>query len=161
MYGTNPGEFNFPFQFYQTFSSIYYNEIGLKLNLSQIFVMKLMSGCGKGKYLTKICWKLSIFDSKALISCIFPKNIINFCNFPKIYVCTMFLIKAFFPETWKRPKNVHSLPRIVYFKSPSDLSSFFQWKRLLKGCSELIFIFSLQNLYLHNNFNQKIVHKVV
>ena len=118
-----------------------------------------MFGSGKGKYLTEICWKLSIFASKALISCIFPKNIINFCNFPKIYVCTMFLIKAFFPETWKRPKNVHSLPRIVYFKSPSDLSSFFQWKRLLKGCSELIFVFSLLNLYLQNNFNQNIVHK--
>ena len=73
--------FNFPFQFYQSFSSISYIEIGVKLNLSQIFVMKLMSGCGKGKYLTKICWKLSIFDSKALISCIFPKNVTHFCDF--------------------------------------------------------------------------------
>ena len=32
-------------------------------------------------------------------------------------------------------------------------------KRLLQGCSELIFVFSLQNLYLHNNFNQNMVHK--
>ena len=40
-----------------------------------------MSGCGNGKYLTEICWKLSIFASKALISCIFPKNITDICDF--------------------------------------------------------------------------------
>ena len=82
LYGTTPGEFTLLFlQFYQSFS-ISYIEIGLSLNLSQIFVViKLMSGCGKGKYLTEICWKLSIVDSKALISCIFPKNIVNFCDF--------------------------------------------------------------------------------
>ena len=82
VYGTTPGEFTLLFlQFYQSFS-ISYIEIGLSLNLNQIFaVIKLMSGCGKGKYLTEICWKLSIVDSKALISCIFPKNIVNFCDF--------------------------------------------------------------------------------
>ena len=47
------------------------------------------------------------------------------------------------------------------FQVPSDLSSFFQWKKLLKGRAELIFLFSLQNLYLHKNFNEKIVHNVV
>ena len=154
MYGTNPGEFNFPFQFYQTFSSIYYNEIGLKLNLSQIFVMKLMSGCGKGKYLTKICWKLSIFDSKALISCIFPKNIINFCDFLEnacmYHVFNQNILSRDLKIAQKCPQFAR---KMVYFNSLSDLSSFFQWKRLLKGCSELIFIFSLHNLYLHNNFN--------
>ena len=51
--------------------------------------------------------------------------------------------------------------KMIYFKCPSDLSSFFLRKRVLKGCAELISIFSRQNLYLHNNFNEKIVHKVV
>ena len=85
VYGTTPGEFTLLFlQFYQSFSNSFI-EIGLSFNLSQIFVViKLMSGCGTGKYLTEICWKLSIVDSKALISCIFPKNVVNFCDFLEI-----------------------------------------------------------------------------
>ena len=131
MYGTNPGEFNFPFQFYQTFSSIYYNEIGLKLNLSQIFVMKLMSGCGKGKYLTKICWKLSIFDSKALISCIFPKNVTNFCDFLENTCMYHVFNQNILPRDLKK---VYKCPlfarKMIYFMSPKDLTSFFWWKIL-------------------------------
>ena len=40
-----------------------------------------MSGCGNGKYLIEICWKLLIFASKALISCVFPKTVTTFCDF--------------------------------------------------------------------------------
>ena len=39
---------------------------------------------------------------------------------------------------------------MIYLKFSSEINS-----------SELFFIFSLQNINLHNNFNQKIVHKVI
>ena len=123
--------FNFSFQFYQSFSSISYIEISVKLNLSQIFVMKLMSGCGKRKYLTKICWKLSIFGSKALISCIFPKNVTNFCDFLE----NTFMYHVFNQNILSRDlKKVYRCPlfarKMIYFMSPKDLTSFFQWKIL-------------------------------
>ena len=80
--------------------------------------------------------------------------------FLKTHVFTMFSIKVFFPGTWKRPKIVHSLPEKWYISSSQVIYLHFsRKKRLLQGCSELIFVFSLQNLYLHNNFNQNVVHK--
>ena len=39
---------------------------------------------------------------------------------------------------------------MIYLNFSSEINS-----------SELFFIFSLQNINLHNNFNQKIVHKVI
>ena len=50
-------------------------------------------------------------------------------------------------------------PSPPFLLPASDLSSFYQWNRLF--CSELMLIFSLQNLYLYNNFNEKTIHKVV
>ena len=38
------------------------------------------------------------------------------------------------------------------FHVPKNFVFIFPVKRLLRGCSELIFIFSLQNLYLYNCF---------
>ena len=70
----------------------------------------------------------------------------------------MFLIKTFFPWAWKSPKNVQCLPGKGYISHPQVIYLHFSSE---KSWSELIFIFSLQNLYLHNNFNQKIDHKVV
>ena len=152
---------NFPFQFYKSFS-ISYIEIGVHLNLSQIFVIKLMSGCGKDKYLTEICWKLLTFASKALISSIFPKNVTNFCDFLEntcmYHVFNQKVLPRYFKRAWNCPLFARQM---VYFTSPKDLSLFFRWKRPSKGCSELMFIFPLQKLYLHDSFNQKIVHKVV
>ena len=68
------------------------------------------------------------------------------------------LIKTFFPWTWKSPKNDYCLPGKGYILHPQVIYLHFLSE---KSCSELIFIFSHQNLYLHNNFNQKIAHKVV
>ena len=98
---------------------------------------------------------------KALISCIFPKNITDFCDFlENIYMYHVFNQNILLRNLKKFLKCSLFARKMVYFMSPSDCSSFLQWKRLLKGCSELIFLFSLQNLYLYNNFNQKIVHKI-
>ena len=72
----------------------------------------------------------------------------------KRHVCIMFLIKKFFPWDWKRLKKTPP-----FLLPSSDLSSFYQWNRSF--CSELMLIFSLQNLYLYHNFNEKTIHKVV
>ena len=91
-----------------------------------------MSGCGKDKYLTKNLLITANIASKALISCIFPTNITNFCDFPeKAHVCT---IKTFFPGAWKRPENVHCLQGKGYVNLtfPSELSSFFPVKKFAK-----------------------------
>ena len=119
-------------------------------------VIKLMAGCGKGKYMTKIYWKMPIFASKPLISCIFSENITNFCDFLEKHI--YLLIKIFFPWAWKRPKNAQCWPEKGYISCPQVIYFHFSTE---KSRSELIFIFSFQNLYLHINFNEKIVHKVV
>ena len=125
--------------------SISYVEIGEDLNL----VIKLMSGCGKDKYLNEICWKLSIFASKALVSCILLKNN-KFLWFSwKHMYLPCFQSKHSSQGLAKGLKMSLFASKMVYFKIPSDLSSFFLWKRLLKGCSELIIVFLLQNLYLY------------
>ena len=72
--------------------------------------------------------------------------------------CTMFLIKTFFLGAWKRPNNAQCLPGKVYISCPQVI--------YLHSSSEknqfwTDFHTFLQNLYLCNNFNQKICSKVV
>ena len=89
-----------------------------------------MPGCGKGKYLTEICWKLLIFASEPLISCILSINI-NFCDFLENTQMHHVFNQNIFPRDLKKALKCPKFARkMVYFKSPIDLSSFFQWKRL-------------------------------
>ena len=72
--------------------------------------------CGNGKYLTKLCWKLSIFVSKALVSCIFPKNIANFCDFIENTYMGHSLNQNIPPKDLKECPLFAS--KMVYFTSP-------------------------------------------
>ena len=122
-----PEEFTLLFlQFYQSFR-ISFIEIGVHLNLRQIFGHETNAWVWEGKYLTEILSKLPIFASKAFVSCIFPKNITNFSW--KTHVCTMFLIKKFFPWAWKSPKNAHCLPGKGYISHPQVIIFFFLVKK--------------------------------
>ena len=71
--------------------------------------------CGNGsKHFPEIYWELPIFSSAAVISYIFSKNIKDWWFSWKRHICTIFLVKTFFPWDWNRPKNVQCLPRKGY-----------------------------------------------
>ena len=99
-----------------------------------------------------ICWKLETFASKALISCIFPLNITNFFWFSwKTHVCTMFLIKIFFPWDYKRPKNNQCLPGKRYISCPQVIYLHFSSEI---SCFELSFIYPFRT-YIYTTISIK------
>ena len=94
-----------------------------------------------------------------LLLSIYFFNIANFFAFlKKTHVYTMFVIEKFFSWAWKSLKNAHCLPGKGYISCPQVIYLHFSSE---KSCFERIFIFSLPELYLYNDFNQKIIHKVV
>ena len=128
---TTPGKFTLLFlQFYQSFS-ISYIEIGVNLNLREIF----------GHETNACVWEMQTFDWHFLKTANICLESIYFLHVSQKYnkllwfswktlVCTMYLIKRFFPWAWKSTKNAHCLPGKDKSTSPRDLSSFFHWKKL-------------------------------
>ena len=81
--------------------------------------------------------------------------------FLKKHVRTMFLIKTFFPGVEKGVKMSTVDQENGIFHVPKRFIFIFPVKKAVERLFWTDFHISLQNLYLHNNFSQKIVHEVV
>ena len=86
---------------------------------------------GKANIWPKSAEKLLIFAAKVLISCIFPKNITNFCDFFE-KTCTYHVFdQNILSRSWKRRKNVNCWSGKWYILRPQKIYIHFSSE---KGC---------------------------